>query len=141
MRGLPHAAPPKHPEDAEPESPLNRIFVSVLEPGDLSIFLAAIWTGIIFVWIGQQYQLLPSSPVRVLSTKTKNILRCIAVFYILHYAMIIINRWSIIGVMALYEGLWVCSLALIMASIGIFTERYHYVAAAVSSVLTGHVIW
>lgn len=135
-RGLPHAAPPKLSDDNVPESPFNRIFVSTLEPGDLSMFIAVIWMGILFIWIGMQYEV--PHPKNI---KTNHITLLLAIFYICHYVMIIMNRWSIIGVMALYEGLWVCSLALPLASIGIISKQYHYVAAAVSSVLTGHIIW
>ena len=34
-----------------------------------------------------------------------------------------------------------CSLALPLAAVGIVFERYHLVAAALASVLAGHVVW
>jgi hypothetical protein len=35
----------------------------------------------------------------------------------------------------------VCSLALPLAAAGLVLERYHLVAAALASILAGHVIW
>jgi hypothetical protein len=135
-RGLPHVAPPRLYEDSVPECPLHRIFFTSLEPGDLSMFTAFLWTGVLFVYISQQY----SAPKPQSSSMNIGFV-ILALFYICHYSMIIMNRWNLIGLMALYEGLWVCSLALPLSAIGLVLRRYEMVGAAVSSVLTGHVIW
>jgi len=55
--------------------------------------------------------------------------------------VIVTHRYAFIGVPALYEGLWVCSMALPLAALGILTQRYHFIAAALASILAGHVIW
>lgn len=99
------------------------------------MLITVIWCGILFCWISKQFY-----NAQQRHTEHRSLL-LFAVFYISHYVMILVNRWNIIGVMAVYEGLWVCSLALPLASLGIVLKRYHLVAAAVSSVLTGHIIW
>jgi hypothetical protein len=121
-----------------PQAPWQRLFAGEHERDNVHVFIAMIVSGVIFVLISE---LVYGKSKCFLSTGKKLAIRAMAAFYVMHNVVIIAHRYYYIQLPALYEGLWVCSMALPLASVGILTQRYHLIAAALASILAGHVIW
>ena len=121
-----------------PRSPIYKVWQGDAERDDIHMVIALALSGMAFVWVSERRY--GKSKV-VVSSGARLVLGLMAAFYLMHNVVIISHRYYFIGKPALYEGLWVCSMALPLASLGIFLQRYHLIAAALSSILAGHVIW
>ena len=65
----------------------------------------------------------------------------IVLMMIMHFGTSLVHDWHSLGVVSLYGALWACALAKLIVAFGTFTLRPGYVAVALISISSSHMLW